>query len=127
MSVETGTALMQLFLAAAHAIPDVTVTSEVCLDELVNDHLFQADDAVGENYTAGSRLTPEATYRDKPEPVGQVTKSCWRGALSVSEHPHFIRAALRTYSDPIVRCAPTMLPPTSPPSSSTGSQWVFGS
>jgi hypothetical protein len=42
------------------------------LDEVVNDLLFQADDAVGENFAAGSRLIPEATYRDKPEAVGRV-------------------------------------------------------
>ncbi|KAJ7253995.1 permease family-domain-containing protein [Mycena rebaudengoi] len=106
LSVEAGTAMLQPFLAAARAIPDMTVASEVYLDEVVNDLLFQADDAVGENFAAGSRLIPEQRIGISRRRWGGYTKSCGGGGSkhlrnprggrpSVSERPHLIRAASR--------------------------------
>ncbi|KAJ7251606.1 hypothetical protein C8J57DRAFT_1665854 [Mycena rebaudengoi] len=88
MSVEAGTALMQPFLAAARVIPEVTVGAEAYANEVVNDLPFQVDDdAVGENYAAGSRLIPEATYRDKPEAVGRAYQALLEGgALNIYGH-----------------------------------------
>jgi hypothetical protein len=77
--MEAGTALMQPFLAAARVIPEVTVGAEAYANEVVNDLPFQVDDAVGENYAAGSRLIPEATYRDKPEAVGPAYQELLEG------------------------------------------------
>ncbi|KAJ7290604.1 hypothetical protein C8J57DRAFT_1459088 [Mycena rebaudengoi] len=71
-TVEHGTALLAPFLSAAKAIAGIAVVQETYVDGIVNDLLFEADDSVGENVVLGSRLIPEATYRDSPESVGRV-------------------------------------------------------
>ncbi|KAJ7208796.1 FAD-binding domain-containing protein [Mycena rebaudengoi] len=46
-----------------------------------------ADDSVGENVVLGSRLIPEATYRDSPESVGRVYQELLDGgALNILGH-----------------------------------------
>lgn len=60
------------FLTAAKALPGITLVSETYTYEVINDILFQSDDAAGFNLVLGSRLIPAATYRDSPEIVGET-------------------------------------------------------
>ncbi|KAJ7265025.1 FAD-binding domain-containing protein [Mycena rebaudengoi] len=86
-TVEHGTALLAPFLSAAKAIAGIAVVQETYVDGIVNDLLFQADDSVGENVVLGSRLIPEATYRDSPESVGRVYQELLDGgALNILGH-----------------------------------------
>ncbi|KAJ7489315.1 FAD-binding domain-containing protein [Mycena latifolia] len=67
-------AVLAPFLNASLALPDVILLSQNYTYGDINDALFQADDSVGSNTVLGSRLIPEATYRDSPATVGLVYK-----------------------------------------------------
>lgn len=79
ITVAKGTAVLEPFISAARAIPGVSVVGEVYRNENINDVLFQADDAVGLNLALGSRLIPEALYRNSPKAVGKVYKELLDG------------------------------------------------
>ncbi|KAJ7448608.1 FAD-binding domain-containing protein [Mycena galericulata] len=65
-------ALQAPFLNASLALPGVSLISEEYVESDVNDAMFRADDSVGLNAAAGSRLIPATTYRDDPTLIGEV-------------------------------------------------------
>ncbi|KAJ7192171.1 FAD-binding domain-containing protein [Mycena pura] len=82
-TVEQSKALMAPFMDAALALPGVTLVSQDFHYGNINDALFQADDDAGTNGVLGSRLIPEATYRDSPEKVGPVYKKLLDGGAAL--------------------------------------------
>ncbi|KAJ7182772.1 FAD-binding domain-containing protein [Mycena crocata] len=72
--VATGKTLLAPFLRDVLAIPGVSLVSEDYKDINVNDALFQPDDVAGLDFVMGSRLIPEAAYRNSPANVGKVFK-----------------------------------------------------
>ncbi|KAJ7878003.1 FAD-binding domain-containing protein [Mycena olivaceomarginata] len=62
------------FINASLALPGVVFVSQTFKDGEINDVMFGPDDGVGGNVALGSRLVPEALYRDSPEKVGPVYK-----------------------------------------------------
>ncbi|KAF7324646.1 FAD-binding domain-containing protein [Mycena kentingensis (nom. inval.)] len=80
-------ALLAPWLNASLAIPGVVPVSQGSVEVLVNDALFAADDGVGGNVYMGSRLIPEALYRETPEKVGDVyTQLLDDGATGILGH-----------------------------------------
>ncbi|KAJ7292565.1 FAD-binding domain-containing protein [Mycena rebaudengoi] len=73
-TVKRGTALLAPFLSGVRGIAGLTVVTESYENANINDLLTQPDDAAGTNMAVGSRLIPEATYKNSPEVVGEVYK-----------------------------------------------------
>ena len=71
-TVEQSNSLLAPFLNESLAIPGVIPLTQQTQYALINDILFAADDGVGANTFLGSRLIPEAVYRNTPEKVGPV-------------------------------------------------------
>ncbi|KAJ7678060.1 FAD-binding domain-containing protein [Mycena polygramma] len=65
-------ALLAPFVNASLELPGVSLYLQQHTYGDINDALYQADDGVGTNLVMGSRLVPEATYRDSPTTVGTV-------------------------------------------------------
>lgn len=60
-----------------------TIGSQSMQELSFNDAVTTADDVVAQNLAMGSRLFPEAVYRDSPEAIGQMYTKLWdAGALS---------------------------------------------
>ncbi|KAJ7187726.1 FAD-binding domain-containing protein [Mycena pura] len=81
-TADRSMALLAPFLNASLAMPGVTVATQEFVFGDINDALFQADDSVGGNEALGSRLIPEATYRDSPGKVGPVYKKLLDGGTT---------------------------------------------
>ncbi|KAF8890048.1 FAD-binding domain-containing protein [Mucidula mucida] len=64
------------------------LVDDISMQELsFNDAVTTADDVVAQNLAMGSRLFPEAVYRDSPEAIGQMYTKLWdAGALSILGH-----------------------------------------
>jgi hypothetical protein len=67
-----ATALLAPFRNAALALPDVSLVAEEYVVKNVNDALFTADDAAGNNMVVGSRLIPASVLRESPDTIGNV-------------------------------------------------------
>ncbi|KAJ7698375.1 FAD-binding domain-containing protein [Mycena rosella] len=65
-------ALLAPFRNAALALPDVSLVAEEYVVQNVNDVLFTADDAAGNDMVEGSRLIPASVFRETPDTVGKV-------------------------------------------------------
>ncbi|KAJ7474372.1 FAD-binding domain-containing protein [Mycena galericulata] len=72
LTPDEAKALQAPFLNASLALPGVSLISEEYVESDVNDAMFRADDSVGLNAAAGSRLIPATTYRDDPALIGEV-------------------------------------------------------
>lgn len=73
-TAEKSQILLAPFINASLALPGVVFVSQTFKDGEINDVMFGADDGAGNNVVLGSRLVPEALYRDSPEKVGPVYK-----------------------------------------------------
>ncbi|KAJ7354414.1 FAD-binding domain-containing protein [Mycena albidolilacea] len=73
-TAEQSQILLAPFINASLALPGVVFVSQTFKDGEINDVMFGPDDGVGGNVVLGSRLVPEALYRDSPEKVGPVYK-----------------------------------------------------
>ncbi|KAJ7158092.1 FAD-binding domain-containing protein [Mycena filopes] len=72
-TVAQAQAILAPFIAAAQALPGITIAADSGYTyAVINDILFEDDDNVGFNLAMGSRLIPATTYRDTPELVGKV-------------------------------------------------------
>ncbi|KAJ7174558.1 FAD-binding domain-containing protein [Mycena filopes] len=72
-TVTQAQAILAPFIAAAQALPGITIAADSGYTyAVINDILFEDDDNVGFNLAMGSRLIPATTYRDTPELVGKV-------------------------------------------------------
>lgn len=73
-TAEQSQTLLTPFINASLALPGVVFLSQTFQYGEINDVMFDTDDTVGSNVVLGSRLVPEALYRDSPEKVGPVYK-----------------------------------------------------
>jgi hypothetical protein len=64
--------LLAPFRNAALGLPDVSLVAEKYIVQNVNDALFTADDAAGNDMVVGSRLIPASVLRERPGTVGKV-------------------------------------------------------
>ncbi|KAJ7098241.1 FAD-binding domain-containing protein [Mycena epipterygia] len=86
-TIAQSQAVLAPFLTAVKGLPGITLVSETYTYEIINDILFQPDDAAGFNLVLGSRLIPAATYRDSPEIVGETYQQLLdAGALNILGH-----------------------------------------
>ncbi|KAJ6560649.1 FAD-binding domain-containing protein [Mycena vulgaris] len=77
--------LLAPFRNAALALPDVSLVAEEYVVQNVNDALFTADDAAGNDMVVGSRLIPASVLRERPDTVGKVYEQLLdAGALEVA-------------------------------------------
>ncbi|KAJ7301702.1 FAD-binding domain-containing protein [Mycena albidolilacea] len=77
--------LLAPFRNAALALPDVSLVAEKYIVQNVNDALFTADDAAGNDMVVGSRLIPASVLRERPDTVGKVYEQLLdAGALEVA-------------------------------------------
>jgi hypothetical protein len=67
-----ATVLLAPFRDAALALPGVSLLAEQYTVQSVNDALFAADDAAGNDMVVGSRLIPASVLREQPDTVGKV-------------------------------------------------------
>ncbi|KAJ7193232.1 FAD-binding domain-containing protein [Mycena pura] len=81
-TVERSKTLLAPFMNASLALPGVSLVSQAFQSSNINDASFMADDAAGSNGVLGSRLIPEATYRDSPQKVGPVYKKLFDGGAA---------------------------------------------
>ncbi|KAJ6529448.1 hypothetical protein DFH09DRAFT_1327319 [Mycena vulgaris] len=77
--------LLAPFRNAALAPPDVSLVAEEDVVQNVNDALFTADDAAGNEMLVGSHLIPASVLRERPDTVGKVYAQLLdAGALEVA-------------------------------------------
>ncbi|KAJ6481261.1 FAD-binding domain-containing protein [Mycena vitilis] len=68
-TVDEGTTLLMPFLTDALAVPGVFLIEKEIVNMNVNDALYMADDVAATFEVQGSRLIPEAAYRDAGAPA----------------------------------------------------------